>query len=207
MKKMFLAAVAMLSSAAVFAQVDSASNAATDTTTSGSTISADSTGMTTDSTATGGSMSDSTNAGSEQSSAATDTAGISEEDLRKYAVTMDSINDMKKTLLDSITQMVKGNASMKLSRYNELNKAMKDEAKLKELKATPEEVAFMKKVDDTKNEGAQEISDTFQSLAKDYIGVAKYNEIKQSLETDAELKARYEQIMSEVSGKEAASAR
>jgi hypothetical protein len=179
MKKMILGAIAVMASTIVFAQVDSTDQATT--------------------------YSDSTNTPAEGTGSSGqvviiehDTAGISDEELRKYAIVMDSINSMKQDLLSEITGMVKGHEKITTTRYNELSKAGGDEAKLKELKATPDEIAFVQQVTDLKNEGAAEISETFQTLAKDFIGVETYNEIKDALATDAELKARYEAILAEV---------
>ncbi|MEQ8424620.1 MAG: hypothetical protein RIA63_07905, partial [Cyclobacteriaceae bacterium] len=71
---------------------------------------------------------------------------ISDEDLTKYAVAMDSIENMKGTLIETISEMVKSNENVSASRYNELNKIIDDEAKLTEAEATPEEIEFVKSV-------------------------------------------------------------
>lgn len=187
MKKIFFALLGFVGSTIAFAQVDS-----TTQTTSG------------EDTTTQASMSKDN---SSNQVASADTAGISEEDLRKYAVVMDSINAMKQDLLSEITDMVKGNENITNSRYNELSKANADEAKLKEMKATPEEITFVKAVNDKKNEGAAKIGETFQTLARDYIGVETYNEVKNALSSDAELKARYDEILTEVQNEDSASSK
>ncbi|HLT74259.1 MAG TPA: hypothetical protein VKZ68_04215 [Ohtaekwangia sp.] len=150
-------------------------------------------------------------ASARESAASTDTAGdttkITDEDLRKYAVVMDSVNSMKKALLTKMSDMVKNEEGMTNARYNDLSKAIKDEAKLKELKATEEEIAFINSVTEVKNKGAADISETFQTLAKDYIGVETYNEVKNALASDTNLKARYEAILDEVEGEESASSK
>lgn len=132
---------------------------------------------------------------------------ISDDDLRKYAVTMDSVNGMKQTLLDEISNKVRSNTAIPVARYNELYKIIGDDAKLAELKATPEEIAFVKGVNDFKNQGAAKINEQFQALAKDYVGVAKFNKIKNSLSTDNDLKSRYDAIFGEVEGAGSASAK
>lgn len=134
---------------------------------------------------------------------AQDTTAISDEELKKYAVTMDSINNMKEELLEEITTMVKENEEMTNARYNELSKIIKDEAKLQAAKATPEEIAFIKDVQAKKKEGTAEISEVFQNMARDYIGVAEYNEIKNALASDSQLKDRYNTILKEVEGSSA----
>jgi hypothetical protein len=130
--------------------------------------------------------------------AASDSTQITDEDLKKYAVTMDSINDMKNSLLSELTAMLKSNTKMTGARYNELSKIVDDEARLKAAKATPEEIAFVRKVAERKAQGTQEINDTFQALAKDYVGSQKYNDIKKALANDPTVKAKYDAILDEV---------
>lgn len=123
---------------------------------------------------------------------------ITDEELQKYAVAMDSVNDMKETLLEEIGDIVKEEGKMTNSRYNELSKIANDEAKLAAAKATAEEKEVLKKVADKKAEGTEEINTTFQSLARDYVGAESYNKIKKALTTDTELKAKYETMLKEL---------
>jgi hypothetical protein len=120
---------------------------------------------------------------------------ITDAELEKYAVTMDSVNDMKATLLEDITEMVQNNDKMTNARYNDLSKIIDDEAALKEAKATPDEIAFIKEVATKKEEGTKNIQQTFQSMAKDYIGASSYNKIKKALASDADVKKRYQSFM------------
>jgi hypothetical protein len=117
---------------------------------------------------------------------------ITDDELEKYAVTMDSVNDMKASLLKDIETMVKSNEKMTNARYNELTKIVDDEAALAKAKATPEEIAFMKDVNAKKEEGTMKIQETFQSMAKDYVGASAYNKIKKALASDPELQKRYQ---------------
>lgn len=123
---------------------------------------------------------------------------VSEDELRKYAVAMDSINDMKESLLKEISDIIKADGKMTNARYNELSKIADDEAKLAQAKATEAEKALLKKVADKKTEGTEKINTTFQALAKDYVGVESYNKVKKALESDAELQAKYETVLKEV---------
>jgi hypothetical protein len=205
MKKFFFAMLTLMASVSVFAQVDS-TNLAVDTTSTSSDTTmvtpGDSTTQSTmpaDTTA-AGSSTDSTSVGS-----ADDT--ITDEDLRKYAVVMDSVESMKQTLLSSISSKIKSNGKMKIARYNQLSKAVDDEAKLKELKATPEEIAFVKEIGTMKQEGAAKISETVESLANDFVGTAKYNKIKGSLEVDTAMRTRYDKIVGEMKTEDSASAK
>jgi len=105
---------------------------------------------------------------------------------------------MKETLLAGITNKVQSNESMTNERYNELSKIAGNEAKMAEANATPEEVAFINEVADMKKQGTADISKTFQTLAKDYVGASEYNQIKKALKSDAALKSRYESMLGEL---------
>jgi len=124
--------------------------------------------------------------------AQTESGEITDDELEKYAVTMDSVNDMKASLLKDIETMVKSNEKMTNARYNELTKIVDDEAALAKAKATPEEIAIMKEVAAKKEEGTMRIQETFQSMAKDYVGASAYNKIKKALASDPELQKRYQ---------------
>lgn len=123
---------------------------------------------------------------------------ITDEELKKYAVTMDSIDDMKASLLQEISEMIEANDKISNERYNELSKIINDEPKLAEAKATEEEIAFIRKVTEKKNEGTAEITQTFQTMAKEYVGAATYNKIKKALATNTELKSKYQSMLEEM---------
>ncbi|HEY0655166.1 MAG TPA: hypothetical protein VGD65_18655 [Chryseosolibacter sp.] len=128
-------------------------------------------------------------------------ATFTDEDLKKYAITMDSIKGMQLTLNDIITEMVQKNTVMSVQRYNELFKIANDQAKLAEKQATPEEIKFLKDVTDKRTEEMARVNATYQGLVKEYVGVKTFNAIKKSLETDQELKAKYESMSKELESK------
>jgi hypothetical protein len=130
---------------------------------------------------------------------AQDTDGVTDDQLRKYAVAMDSIDNMRTSLMATITDMVKNNSALTAARYNELSKIITDEEKLSATNATAEEIEAVKVIIQTKDEGTAEIQSTFQSLAKDYVGAAVYNKVKKALASDAEVKSRYDTIFADVS--------
>jgi hypothetical protein len=121
-------------------------------------------------------------------------ATISDDDLKKYAATMDSVQGMQETLQQVIAENVQKNTVMTVERYNQLFKIAKDEAKLAEAKVTPEERAFLKEIDDLKALNLERINATYQALAKEYVGLKAFNAIRKSLESDPQLKTRYETI-------------
>jgi len=124
---------------------------------------------------------------------------ISDEDLQKYAVAMDSIDNMTSALIETISEMVKSNENVSAARYNELSKIIDDEAKLSEAEATDEEKEFVRAVAAKKDEETAKINEAFQSLARDYIGAKSYNAIKKALASDEEIKTKYETIKAELS--------
>ena len=119
---------------------------------------------------------------------------ITDEDLKRYAVTMDSVEVMQKNLTQLVTEKVQKNTVMSVSRYNELFKIAGDTAKLAATKATPEEIAFVKEVADLRQQEIDKINETYQQLAKEYVGVKVFNAIRKKLESDESLKARYEAV-------------
>jgi hypothetical protein len=126
-------------------------------------------------------------------------AAISDEDLKKYAMTMDSVKGMQETLQQIIAEQVQKNTVMKVERYNQLFKIAEDQAKLAEAQATPEEIAFLKELADLRTLNVARINSTYQALAKEYVGLKTFNAIKKSLDTDPNLKTRLEAVSKETS--------
>ena len=124
---------------------------------------------------------------------------VSDEELLKYAVTMDSINEMSASVRNMIADMVKESKTITAARYNELSKIASDEARLTEAKATPEEIAFLKEVADRKAEEMAKINETYQLLAKEYVTAPVFNKVKKALSQEPELKTRYDSLMTEMS--------
>ena len=122
---------------------------------------------------------------------------ITDDDLNRYAVAMDSIENMKTALIETITEMVKGNEEVSASRYNDLSKIIDDETKLAEAEATEIEIEFVKAVAAKKEEETAKINAAFQSLAIDYIGAKTYNAVKKALKEDEAIKAKYEALLAE----------
>jgi|SRR5690606_2379018 len=123
---------------------------------------------------------------------------VTEEELKKYAVVMDSIDNMKEDLIDSISAMVKNNEKVTAARYNELSKIINDETKLAKAEAKPEEIEAIKGILKYKEEQTGKIQETFKSLATEYVGAAVYNKVKKALAENADTKAKYEALLAEL---------
>lgn len=135
------------------------------------------------------------------SQAQTASQSFNDEDLKKYAVTMDSVKGMQATLQDIIAEMVQKNTVMSVARYNELFKIANDQAKLTEAKATPEELKFVNDVAAKRKEETARINTTYQALAKEYVGLKAFNAIKKSLASDESVKAKYDAMSKELESK------
>lgn len=133
--------------------------------------------------------------------AQTDSPAFTDEDLKRYAITMDSVDAMKANLSAVVTEMVQTNTVMSVPRYNELFKIADDSAKLVAAKATPEEIDFVKKVEARRQEEIDKINANYQSLAKDFVGVKEFNAIRKSIKENEEVKAKYETISKELDSK------
>jgi len=129
-------------------------------------------------------------------------AEITDEDLQKYVVTMDSVEGMQESLRKLVAETVQTNKVMPVARYNELFKITEDEAKLKAANATPEEIAFLKQIDDLRKVNIERINASYQALAKDYVGLKTFNAIRKSLQSDQQLKARYDNLSKDMESKE-----
>lgn len=130
--------------------------------------------------------------------AQSDTATVNDEELKRYAVMMDSIDEMRIALLEKISDMVKNNENLSVARYNDLSKIIGDEEKLKEANATPEEIAAVKAVQTLKDTGTEEINTAAREIAKQYVGAATYNKVRKALKADAGVKSRYEAMLNEL---------
>jgi hypothetical protein len=123
---------------------------------------------------------------------------ISDDDLKKYALTMDSVKGMQETLIKIITENVQKNTVMSVTRYNELYKVASDSTKLAAANITNEEKAFLAEIADLNKFNNERINKTFQALAKDYVGLKSFNAIKKGLDADPKLKARYDEIKQQI---------
>jgi hypothetical protein len=123
---------------------------------------------------------------------------VSDEELERYAVMMDSIDEMRIVLLSEISEMVKGTDKISVARYNDLSKISDDTTKLQEAEATPGEIEFLKEIQDLKDSGTAEINTTFKSLAKEYVGASTYNKVKRALSEGGDTKSKYEEMLNKL---------
>jgi hypothetical protein len=127
-----------------------------------------------------------------------ESTAVSDDELERYAVMMDSIDEMRVSLLSEISEMVKGSEKISVTRYNELSKIIDDQEKLTAANATPEEIAAIKEVQERKDSGTVRINDAFKALAKEYVGASTYNKVRKALKDDTEVKSKYQTLLDEL---------
>jgi hypothetical protein len=118
--------------------------------------------------------------------------------LKKYAIAMDSVNEMQAVLSGEIKEMVTTSQTISAQRYNELFKIINDEGKLLEANATPEEISFVKEVLAKRDAGTAKIKETYQLLAKDFVGAAAFNKVRKAISSDEGVKTKYQSLMDEL---------
>ena len=128
---------------------------------------------------------------------------ITDADLRKYAIMSQSIEFMKKDISIELNKMIKAQEGMTGQRYKELAATKGDEAKLAAIEAKDFEKQFIELVNKLKEERTVSIKQVNTDLATKMVGNKgkTYKKIKADLKTNEELKARYEVILAQVSGK------
>jgi hypothetical protein len=128
---------------------------------------------------------------------------ITDADLRKYAVMSQSIEFMKKDISIELNKMIKAQEGMTGKRYKELAATKGDEAKLAAIEVKDFEKQFMALVNKLMDERKASIKEVNSDLATKMVGNKgkTYKKIKADLKTNEALKARYEVILAQVSGK------
>lgn len=126
--------------------------------------------------------------------------GITNEELWKYALMTEVIEQMKKDINTAINDMIKNQEGIDGKRYLELAKTKGDDAKLAEINATDFEKEFLQLVEDEKEKRIDAIKTVNQELATKMIGDQgrTYKAIKEALAGDAELKSKYEALQGQI---------
>lgn len=120
---------------------------------------------------------------------------VTDEELSKYVIAMDSIETLKVRLTTVINNLSKGNSKISSNRFNELMPIINNEAKLTEANATSDEINYVKKAVATRDEETMKFQKTFQSLINDYVGETVFSKVRNVLRTDANLKKKYDSLM------------
>lgn len=129
---------------------------------------------------------------------------ITDEDLRKYALLNEVVDLMKKDISVMVNGMIKSQEGMTGKRFKELQKAKGDKAKYEEMGAKEFEIKFMELVAKKQSERIDAIKTVNQELATKMIGDngKLYKKIRSELSSNADLKAKYDQIVTSLKGAE-----
>jgi len=118
---------------------------------------------------------------------------LTDENLRRYAIMMETVDAMKAEISTVTNEMIKNQEGIDGKRYLELSKGEGDAAKEFESK-------FMEAVKQMQDDRKEAIGDVIQILATKMLpdGGKAYKAIKTALSTDEEVKARYDAILAKI---------
>ncbi|MDQ3535173.1 MAG: hypothetical protein M3421_06060 [Bacteroidota bacterium] len=124
---------------------------------------------------------------------------VSDDELRKYAVVMDSIDAMKLNIQDDYNAMIQEEESMQGGRrFVEIQQVGDDSVRLSELNVTEMELETFNKIQQKYAEMTSEFKENYTNLIKEDLGAALYNKVNKALKDDSEVKNRYDSILEEV---------
>lgn len=118
---------------------------------------------------------------------------ITDENLRRYALLMESVDAMKAEISVALNDMIKNQEGMTGKRFSELSKG-EGEA------ASEFETKFMATIEEMKEERIDAIKQVNQLLATKMLpdGGKTYKAIKAAIDSDEAVKARYEVILAKI---------
>ncbi|GAB3336454.1 hypothetical protein GCM10027429_19810 [Marivirga atlantica] len=125
-------------------------------------------------------------------------AEISDNTLYNYALLMQVVEQMKAEISTAVQARIDAQDGFDGKRYSELASAGDNEAKLKELGANEFEIKFMGILVEEQEERKAAIKEVLNTLAQKMVGVANYKAVKSALSSDADVKARYQEIESRI---------
>jgi predicted nuclease with TOPRIM domain len=128
-------------------------------------------------------------------------ASITDDQLKQYALVMDSINYLTEQLKNKLTALIKNNPKITEARYNQLAQLGNDQEKLKEAKTTPDELAALQEINQKRNEESIKLSEALKYLTTVKLDPTTYNTIRNAVKSDPEVKARYDKILADLKKK------
>jgi hypothetical protein len=129
---------------------------------------------------------------------------VSDEELMKYAVVEDSVERTLKMKQAEFNAAIQASELLNGGRlYVEIKNAKGDENKLAELGVSEEAMEEFKKLNAMETAIANDVRELKVKLVqdKDILGVALYNKVNKAVKENAEVKAKFDQIMAELRAK------
>lgn len=118
---------------------------------------------------------------------------VTEAELLKYAIATDSL----KKLTEQFNQAsIKATNDPKITaaRQQQLTQAQGDSLKLAQLKVTPYEKAYLKKVREKRYSESSKFRNNYAALINDYVGTDTYTKITVQLRTDTRLQHKLDSV-------------
>lgn len=120
---------------------------------------------------------------------------ITDEDLKNYAIIEMAVEMITSSVSPTVNELIKKQEGMTGARFNELRKMGTTEEKMKAGGAQDWEIKFMTTIYELMQKRKEAASDVINLLVNNsMLGAAKYQAIKEGLSSDANLKARYDQV-------------
>ena len=131
---------------------------------------------------------------------------ITEEELMKYAAMEDSVTAFYEMKNQEIIEMIKNHEVIEPARYNDIKGAWGDEAKLTEIKITPEEKTAYEGILSAMDAVKEEVKELKINLIKDdsVLGIPTYNKVNQAYKEDPEVKEKIDALTVELKEKRSA---
>ena len=128
------------------------------------------------------------------STIAQEAPSFTEEELEKYATVMVWAEVEKGSMTETYNNWINNDESIEAARFVKLKAAKVDEAKIKELEATTEEVAAFAKIQASYDSMTSAFKEVYVGKIKTDIGAGLYNQLRKAMKSDAEIKEQYQTI-------------
>ncbi|MGI8599311.1 MAG: hypothetical protein ACR2KB_08650, partial [Chitinophagaceae bacterium] len=124
---------------------------------------------------------------------------VSDDELRQYAVVMDSIDAMKQNIQEEYNTLIQDEELMQGGRrFVEIQQVGDDSVRLSELNVTEMELETFNKIQEKYVEMTSEFKENYTNLIKEDLGAALYNKVSKAIKEDSEVKNKYDSILEEV---------
>ena len=125
---------------------------------------------------------------------AQETPSFTEEELEKYATVMVWAEIEKGSMTETYNNWINNDESIEAARFVKLKAAKGDEVKLQELEATTEERAAFNQIQSSYDSMTSAFKEVYVGKIKTDIGAGLYNQLRKAMKSDAEVKAKYQDI-------------
>lgn len=128
------------------------------------------------------------------------TTKVTKDELRKYAIASDSLRKLTEQF-SQVSLKTVNDPKIPVTRQQQLAQTQGDSLKLVQIKATPYEKAYLKKVRQQRYLESSAFRDKYAAVINDYVGSDLYTRITSQLKNDRALKHQYDSITSTLTRK------